>query len=246
MSQTTLHDAIAHMSSTKTELSRRAGVSRTTALAVSDDPSRARVDTLRELALALGYDISIALEPASDPFAAAAARVVLGDLHVDRHTEQAHEIEAWLHRLNRYSTGEPIDIVAEAARVSGAHHRRGSVMLTGRVDADRLVSAGRSSEARWALSGSAALEALGAEPGAVVVLWTDDPQRVTRLFDDTHRRVRTLTAATIVVAPAHPTVFEGLTTVEDVNLVSPVQGVIDAFANGGRDREIAESLVRSW
>lgn len=119
-------------------------------------------------------------------------------------------------------------------------------MLAGRADADRLVSVGRASEARWALSGSAALEALGAEPGQTVVFWTENVKLVAELLADTHRRVRIHAAANLIVAPAHPSVFEGATKVEDVNLVSPVQGIIDAIANGGEDRRIAEDLAGSW
>lgn len=245
MSELSLPEAVARMPYSKTDLARRAAVSRTTVLAVNDDPSRARVDTLRELALALGYDLSIVLERASDPLAAAAARVMLGDLTLEGQKDGA-ELEAWIDRLNRYSAGESISIIPEAARLSSAQHRSGRHLLAGRVDADRLISAGRASEARWVLSGSASLDALGAETGRTVVLWSEHANRVAELLADTHRRVRVVTAADLVVAPAHATVFEGSTTIEDVNLVSPIQGIIDAFANGGVDREIAESIVRSW
>jgi transcriptional regulator with XRE-family HTH domain len=256
-----LRNALAHMPLSRSELARRAGVSRTTALSVSEDQSRARVDTLRELALALGYDLSIELERASDPQAAAAARVLLGDLEVDWNEDQGFttELDVWLDRLPRYvrtdadeglddneRSASAIGMIAEAARVSGAHHREGRVLLSGRTDVDRLVSAGRASQARWVLSGSAALEALGAPVGDTVVMWSEDAKRVAELFGDTHRRVNLHSAANLIIAPAHPSVFIGSTTVEDVNLVSPIQGLIDAFANGGRDREIATELARSW
>lgn len=259
--KTRLPNAIAHMRFTKSELARRAGVSRTTALSVSEDQSRARVDTLRELALALGYDLSIELERASDPLAAAAARILLGDLEVDSDRDFevfTTELDVWLDRLIRYartdadrdtgagSAGSPLDVITEAARVSGAHHRAGRVMLNGRTDADRLVSAGRASQSRWVLSGSAALDALGAPAGGTVVMWTEDVKGVAELLGGTHRRINVHTAANLIVAPAHPSVFMGSTTVEDVNLVTPIQGIIDAVANGGADRDIALELARSW
>lgn len=255
-----LRDAVAHMPFSRSELARRAGLSRTTALAVSEDQSRARVDTLRELALALGYDLSIELERTSDPLAAAAARVLLGDLDVGEWDSEVFttELDGWLDRLIRYvrsdavvdaddgSDGSPLAVITEAARVSGAHHRAGRVMLNGRTDADRLISAGRASGARWVLSGSATLEALGAASGDTVVMWTEDVKGVAELLGGTHRRVNVPTAANLIVAPAHPSVFIGSTTVVDVNLVSPIQGIIDAVANGGEDREVALDLVRSW
>lgn len=253
MSRITIRDAVERMPYGKSELARRANVSRTTALTVTGDQSRARVDTIRELALALGYDVSIELNRASDPLAAVAARVMLGETSL-RDDIETRELDAWIARMERYlrvgtgSGDDPVtlDVITEAARVSGAHHREGAVMFSGRNDADRLVSAGRASDARWVLSGSAALEALGSDPGKTVVFWTEDTKHVAELLAGTHRQVKIHTAAEVIVAPAHPSVFAGSVTIEDVNLVTPLQGVIDAVAAGGIDREIAEHLAGSW
>ncbi len=246
MSRITLRDAVAGMPFSRSELARRAGVSRTTALTASEDTSRARVDTLRELALALGYDVAIELDRASDPLAAAAARVLLGDLDPDERAQDRRDLDMWIERLRRYTGGERLDLITEAARVSGPRNRAGSILMQGRVDADRLVSVGRASGARWVLSGAATLDALGADEATTVVLWSEDAAGVAALLAATHRRVRVETAANLIIAPAHPTVFVGSTTVEDVELVSPLQGIIDAVATGGVDREIAEAIARSW
>lgn len=254
----TLRDVTARMPYSKSDLARRADVSRTTSLAVTADPSRARVDTLRELALALGYEISIELQPASDPLAAAAARAMLGDTAVAQAVAPG-ALDEWIDRLERYSR-TPADgdaeggaggalarrVMSEAARVAAAHHRPGRVMFSGRKDADRLVSVGRASDADWVLSGAAALEALGADPGKTTVFWTSDPDRTSKLFADTHRRVNLHTAADVIVAPGDPSVFAGAESIEDVNLVAPIQGMIDAIAAGGADRRNAEDLLRSW
>jgi len=253
MSGITIRDAVERMPYSKSELARRADVSRTTALTVTEDQSRARVDSLRELALALGYDVSIELNRASDPLAAAAARVMLGETSL-RDEVATPELDAWMGRLERYlrvdegSADRPgiLDVVTEAARVSGPQHRKGAVMFSGRNDADRLVSAGRASGVRWVLSGSAALDALGADPGKTVVFWTDDTKRVAELLAGTHRQVKVHTAADVIVAPAHPSIFAGSAMIEDVNLVTPLQGIIDAVAIGGVDRDIAEDLLESW
>lgn len=248
-----MSDAIKRTQYSKSELARRADVSRTTALAVTEDQSRARVDTLRELALALGFDISIELNRASDPLAAVAARVILGETDLAG-SGDTPELDSWLARLRRYVGGRHdvekrpaiLDVINEAARVSGAHHRAGAVMFSGRNDADRLVSVGRASGARWVLSGSASLDALGSAAGKTVVFWTEDAKQTEQLFASTHRKVRVHTAADVVVAPAHPSVFVGSTTIEDVNLVAPLQGIIDAVAAGGIDREIAQHFAESW
>ena len=237
-----LGSALAAVSLTKTELARRAGLSRTTTQAVSEDPSRTRISTLREIALALGYDLSIDLEPASDPLAAAAARQLLGDL------APAPEYAEWVERLKRYSPeGHPLAIVEEAAKVSSPQDRRGSVMLSGRNDADRLVSAGLASGSTWALSGGAALEALGTDAATeTVVFWTDDVKQVAELLGATHRRVNVSSAADVIVAPAHPSVFDGAGAVEDVVLVSPVQAIIDSYGVGGSDRLVAQRIADGW
>ncbi|QTX05676.1 helix-turn-helix domain-containing protein [Agromyces archimandritae] len=246
MTGLTLRDAIAEMPFSKSELAQRADVSRTTVLAAEGDESRMRVSTIRELALALGYDVRIDLDRASDPLAAAGARAMLGDLEPGSDFGHEDELDGWIDRLRRYSGGEPIGILREAARLSAAEHRTGSAMFAGPVDVDRLVSAGRASEARWALSGAAALDAMGADGGTVTVLWAEDAKRLTELLAADLRRFRVRSAAGLIVAPADPTVFVGASTLEDVNLVSPVQAIIDSIANGGADQRIAESLAESW
>lgn len=250
---TSMREAVGQMPYSKSELARRAALSRTTALTATEDQSRTRVDTLRELALALGYDVSVELGRASDPLAAAAARVILEEESLPDDSEMP-QLTAWVNRLKRYIANgtsiegslRALDVMTEAARVSGVQHREGAVMFSGRNDTDRLISVGRASEARWVLSGSAALEALGADPGRTVVFWSEDSTQVAQLLADTHRRVRVHTAADVIVAPAHPSVFVGSVTIDDVNLVTPLQGVIDAIALGGVDAEIARVLAERW
>lgn len=221
-------------------LARRAGISRTTVLQLQNDRSRARVSTIRELVLALGYDVTIDVQPASDPLAAAAARFLLGDLAASA------EFDDWVTRLKRYRPdNDPLGIVDEAASVSAPQHRDGSVMFAGRSDPDRLVSVGIATGSRWALSGGAALEALGSD-GGTVVMWTEDVKQVAQLLAETHRRVNIVNAAQVIAAPAHWTVFDGSGALADVVLVSPVQAVIDSFGIGGQTRAQAVRVAGQW
>lgn len=248
MTRRPFSDAIADLPYSRSEWARRADISRTTIASVAEDPSRARLSTLREMALALGYDIVVETERASDPIAAAAARILLADLPADAEigAPAAHR-DAWMERLRRYSGAtervDPVRIITEAAHVSGAHHRDGNALFAGRNDTDRLISVGRASGARWALSGAASLDAMGVDSGATVVMWTDDVKTVADLLTDTHRRVRLHSAADVIVAPAHPSVFVGAALWGDAFLVSPVQGIIDAVSLGGDEREAALALL---
>lgn len=77
-------------------------------------------------------------------------------------------------------------------------------------------------------------------------MWTEDVKQVARLLAETHRRVNIVTAAHVIVAPAHPTVFEGSGALDDVVLVSPVQAVIDSFGIGGQTRVQALRVAGQW
>lgn len=65
---------------TRSELAQRAGISRNTEWSIRRDQNRARLDTLREVALACGYDVEVTLRRAYDAAAVAAARNMVGDL----------------------------------------------------------------------------------------------------------------------------------------------------------------------
>jgi transcriptional regulator with XRE-family HTH domain len=228
------------------ELARRAGVSRNTEWALRKDQSRANLATLRELALACGSDLTVSAVPASDPLASAAARSILGDLE----TDSSEDFVAWETRLKRW-TGHaaPLDIALEAGRVSAPQHRTEAHLFSGRNDVDRLTSAGIASGSTWVLSGAAALEALDdrpSEPELPVIVWSADVERFAQLLLDTHRSVRVQTSATVIVAPLHPSMLAGMTNIEGVPLVSPIQAVIDCFGVGGELADRALEIAKDW
>lgn len=231
------------------ELARRAGVSRNTEWSLRRDPSRANLGTLRELALACGLDLKIDVVAASDPYAAAAARVMVGDLP-DDNVDDHQQLSTWIARLQRWAPGAaPLQIVEMAAEVSAPQNRPGATFLIGRHDADRLASAALASEEPWALSGASALDALDIEPlskNSPTVLWTARPDAVTALLLSTHRRTTVVSAANVIVAPLHQTALAGSASVGRIELVSPVQAIIDSLGIGGELGDAAHNIAGGW
>lgn len=242
--------AFLHETSTApAELARRAGVSRNTEWSLRRDPSRAKLGTLRELALACALDIKIGTVPASDPYAAAAARVMVGDIPADS-VDDHRQLSEWIARLQRWAPdAAPLRLAEIAAEVSAPQNRSRAVFLIGRHDADRLASAALASGEPWALSGAAALDALDVAPvsrNSPTVLWTARPDAVTGMLLSTHRRTIVGSAANVIVAPLHQTVLEGSATLDEIALVSPVQAVIDSLGIGGELGAAALDIAGEW
>lgn len=293
----------------RSELARRAGVSRNTEWSIRRDQNRARLDTLREIALACGYDVEVTLRRAYDAVAVAAARNMLGDLDLRELAQISADllgghadwttVSDWSERLRRYSVSDarpdmdrgtdsgapagesstgvpPLTIAVEAAEFAGAQNAPGAIMLTGRNDVTRLMSAALATDAefrvgadaderfghKWVFSGWPALEALGAVPlitpllGAgepavtgqqlPTVVWTTLPTQFSQYLGATHRKVGTVRAATVIVAPLEAHQLVGTGDLEGVPLVSPVQAVIDSLGIGGDLATVAFNLAREW
>lgn len=219
------------------ELAARAGISRPTLYRLLSG-AVPRADDLEELALAAGWELEIELRELSDPLAAVAVRVLLGDGPAEL---WAAESAPWQERLRRFvdaqtHTARDIALVDEAGRASAPAKRPGARHLNGEHQrVDRLVSAGRASGSRWALSGWAALDALGIEAHAPTIMWVEDARLTEQLLRDSFRPTRAHSADLIVV-PAHPSVFAGTTNLSDIELVSPLQAFIDAVGLGGESR----------
>lgn len=222
------------------EIAARSGMSRPTLYRVLAGASP-RVDDLRELAIACGFDLDTSLTALSDPLAAVAARSILGDPDVG---EWVQELEGWRERLRRFTATRPdaddgVTILEEAGRASAPAHRRGAAHLRAAAwDIDRLVSAGRASGGDWALSGWAALDALGVDTSGPTMVWAPDARGFAQLLGDTFASARD-DHFDLVVVPAHPSVFVGSVEVEDVRLVAPLQAQIDAVGLGGSLRDAA-------
>lgn len=224
------------------ELAARAGVSRPTLYRLLSG-AVPRADDLEELALATGWRLEIDLGVVSEPLAAVAARSLLGDESVMPWDADA---QAWKERLNRFvgarsDAGYDLALIDEAGHASAPAKRPGARKLRGEHwKVDRLVSAGQASEHLWALSGWAALDALGLDTHAPTIVWTEDAHTMEQLLLDSFRPVRQ-GDADLIILPAHPSVFAGAITIADVELVSPLQAFIDSVGLGGdaRDRVLS-------
>jgi transcriptional regulator with XRE-family HTH domain len=249
MDTTSLTASLSKATIAPTELARRAGVSRNTEWSLRRDPSRAKLGTLRELALACGLDIRIATVEASDPYAAAAARVMVGDLLAEN-VENQEQLTQWVARLRRWAPdAEPLQLTKMAAEVSAPQSRAGAIFLIGRHDPDRLASAAIASEQPWSLSGAPALDALGIEPissASPTVLWTLAPAIVMGMLLSTHRKTTVASGANVIVAPLHQTVLAGGANLGGLELVSPVQAVIDSLGVGGELGVAAHNIAGRW
>lgn len=226
------------------ELAARAGMSRPTLYRLLSGTAP-RADDLEELALAAGWKLQIDLDILSEPLAAVAARGLLGDESVRQWEADAR---AWRERLGRFVGARSdarydLALIDEAGRASAPTKRPGARMLRGEHwKVDRLVSAGRASKHPWALSGWAALDALGINAHAPTIMWTEDPHHMEQLLLDSFRPVRR-GEVDLFILPAHPSVFAGATTVVDVELVSPIQAFIDSVSLGEDVRNRVLNLV---
>ncbi|UIP58955.1 helix-turn-helix domain-containing protein [Agromyces marinus] len=271
----------------RSELAQRAGISRNTEWNLRNDYRRARLSTLREIALACGYDIDVTISRTYEPVAVAAARQLVGDLAPEEiqrvesnllggNPEWAETAE-WVDRLERFvlsgqdqlvrSVGidDPLAVAVEASEFASPQVAPGAVMLAGRGDIERLMSAATATSDlfrraadtserfghEWVFSGRPALEALGAEIDttdqvAPTVVWTTLPQQFSTFLGETHRRVKTVRAANVIIAPLAAVHLAGAGDVDGAPYVAPVQCVIDSLGVGGPLSTAAHDLAREW
>lgn len=250
---------LADLGSTPSATARATGLARTTIQRMRAGVTSPTLDTLRELALAAGYDLEVALVPASDPAAAVAARVladpatpVLDELDgvgvVD--SGEVADVARWVSRLERLAGPDPSQLVRLAGRYSAPQHRKGArffALKTG-VTQDRMIDIASSALGRdvGALSGVAAARAyLGhaPDPGPIVA-WTSAVDAVADRLAATLHEVDEYQPAGVLVAPTIHAYFVDLTQagVGHHKIVAPIQAVIDLCGLGydGLAAEITE------
>lgn len=225
-----------------TRVSRRSGVSRSTLKRVKDGTSEPTLSTLREVALALGLDITVHAGAASDPFAAAAARTLIDDSVPENPHDE--DIVAWLDRFDRWGINDPLTLVSEAGALQGIEHRRGARFVT--IEPGQLADLPElfaQRDSRWALSGAAAATVImGQVSTGPTVVWHDGGLDAAPLNFGTP--VATAREADVILAPAGATELAGHYAQGPLFFVAPVQLVIDL--NSLKMFEQAEYLTSGW
>lgn len=228
------------------EFARRAGINRTTLHRIATGQTSPSLQTANELAIARGWDLTLAVSPLSDPNAAAAARVLLDP--AQSAGEPPAGVVAWVTRLRRIvPDGDAVRILDEAGKAASLLHRAGAGFVRGENSARRLSSIGDATGGKWALSGAAALQLVtsGTVEGPTV-LWVEDVERCMRLFADTHRTVAAPINAQIIVARADESTWVDSFSYDLQNFVAPIQLVLDGMGLGGDVERSARALAESW
>ena len=227
-----------------TQTARKAGIARSTLLRITQEKTEPTPATLREIALAHGYDLICSLKPASDPWAVTAARYLLDPTLPENLPQTRPEIAQWLARYERWgitpATPEdplnPEKIAEKIAPYGNLAQRQGvrfyapAPSMSPAELALRVASAGDQSKASWALSGAPlASHLLGKQAVlAPIVLWVaDNLELAAQNLSLNLAEATNFQPAGIVLAQAETYELEGATQEGGINLVSPVQGILD-------------------
>jgi transcriptional regulator with XRE-family HTH domain len=229
----------------KSYIAAASGVSRSSIHRIQHGDTDPSIGTLRELAIACGYELDVRFRRLADPLAAQAARLILEEGFTP---DNPHEVDQWVNRFERVGLEDPVAIIEYAGRASGLLYRdKPSAYLRGEVDDLRLASAADAAGAPWALSGRTHLQlGIGHALAGVKVLWTEEPRLVATLLADTMKGARSPQTSTVIVAEATPAVFQGSFKHQGINFVAPIQALIDGFSLGGHLAEAAQTIAREW
>ena len=227
-------------------LARRSGVSRSTVYRIEGAQVDPSVGTLRELALAAGFDLDVSLAPLSDPDAAMAARVILA---APTGVELLPAVTEWVARLRRWvPDGDPVEIVRTAGMSSSLLKRTGAVFLSGDVDELKIAAASDFADAPWVLSGLSGITRLKPDGDTTTigpyVAYSGDPHRLVR-------RLANMTTclpqdAHLIIAPYTSDLIVDALDDGAIHVVAPIQALVDAFGIGGPLGDDAEIIARSW
>ena len=138
--QQALDDVVTEVASipegwTATDVSRRAGINRSTLHRISNGAVEPTLTTLRELAIVHGMDMTVQLRPLSDPDAATAATLLLSAT-AEPTDDLPTGVLSWMDRLERIAAGVKSDsdqqvtvatlqVLSAAGRASDLRHRAG-------------------------------------------------------------------------------------------------------------------------
>jgi len=219
------------------------------------------METLRELALAAGYDIDVRLMPASDPAAAVAARVIadpatptLQDLEGWEMTTPAEvrAITQWVGRLERQAGDDRRRLLESAGRYSAPQYRKGARFFAAKPGLTQEQTIEVANSALLPLSGALSSVAsarvyLGhaPDPGPLVV-WSTDADAVAERLAVTMREVDRYQPAGVLVAPTMQAYLTDmlLPPTWEHHIVSPIQAAIDLYGLGYD--QLADEITEGW
>ncbi|MBP1325045.1 transcriptional regulator with XRE-family HTH domain [Leucobacter exalbidus] len=238
---------------TPTSTARLTGLSRMTIQRVREGTSVPTIATLRELALAAGYDIAVTLVAPGDPAAAVAARVMY-DSMLATSVAESDDVAQWVARLKRHQLTAPDEVLALAGKYAAPQHHPQARFFAPRsgFSHDRLTSAvnsaGVTSQGAFALSGIAAADYYLFTSGSVgpVVLWSEHAEAACDALSATFREAPDYQPGGILVAPAPPEYFVDSLTDEKEHLtvVSPIQAALDLHGLGYTN--LALNVTEGW
>ncbi|NMR19805.1 helix-turn-helix transcriptional regulator [Cellulomonas fimi] len=223
---------------TRSQVAERAGLARSTVLRIEAGETAPSLRTLRELAIACGLDIDLHTRPVSDPAAAEAARFML-EAGYGPHDQAG--ADSWVDRLTRQAGQDPVEVTRAAGQAASLTHRPGAFHLTGPVPLLRVASAGEGAGGAWAISGAPPLGVEG-----TIVLWSERPDVAARLLGEALRKATSPTVATVIVAGAHPAVFQDSWRDGPLRYVAPIQMLLDAFGLEPALQSAAFDEARRW
>lgn len=227
----------------------RAGVSPSTVSRALRGQVEPGLTTLREIALACGFELNVVPRRVSDRFAAMAARSILEDGYVVP-VEHEAQVTEWVARFDRaLDITKPIDLVEAAGRASAPLLRAGAIKYKGDVPLSRVASSGHASNGSWAISGIPGLM-LGSRTTIappVTLLWCTNVKIASQLIAD-KRLIRTENnaLASVVLVEAESEMFKDSFEHDGITFAAPIQIILDCFGIGGSAAELARQEVLTW
>lgn len=226
------------------------GISRMTLKRLKDGSVTPNFTTLREIAIALGFDIQLKVVPASDGDAAVAARVLL-DPEMEN-VAVRDQVQGWANRIKRHDFEHPRVVARYAGKMSSPQHREGALFFAPRpgIDSDRvpLILMSAAGIETYAISGGPAARAFtGTVHSAPVLMWVSER---TNIHEVGERIAETFTRADSFqpggVLLAHAPVETFLDPFEEAGVLytSPLQTVIDLY--GLNAETTAEMISKDW
>lgn len=215
---------------------REAGIARSTLNRIATGKTQPSLESLREIALTLGFDVALSFQEAADPGAAQAARFLL-DSHVD------YADEAWLARFERWKL-EGSQLLQRAGELSNPPGQKGTQFFGWEPIVNiSLVAAAAAAGAgsEWALSGRAAENFwLGTDKPGPTILWTTEPDQCCELLERTLPRTDSLEPAGVLVAKATGTELVDRASDGQLFYAAPIQTVLDLYGLGLDPAELTE------